>query len=105
MTKRRVTLFVPGPWKSAEDCARAVGGLEAKLEWIPNDRGFAAAFGFAQLPEAEVRAIGEAPGAAIVDTLLELDQDHDALLGIGKALARAGGVGVRVEQSKASAPM
>jgi hypothetical protein len=100
-----VTLFVPGPWKSAEDCAREVGEVDAKLDWLPNDGGFAAAFGFARLPEPELKAVGEAPGAAIADMQLELDRQHDALLAVGKALGRAGGLAVRVEQSKASASM
>lgn len=102
MTKRRVTLFVPGPWGGAEACAGAVGVLAGTLGWIANDGRFGAAFAQAQLPEAELAAIDRAPGAAIVEAELELPAECPALAAIGQALQRAGGLGVRVEQSQAA---
>jgi hypothetical protein len=102
MPKRHVTLFVPGPWERAEACARAVGEVAGALTWIPNDGAFGAAFTHAQLPEPEVLAIDRAPGAAIVETDLDLQAECAALVTIGQALQRAGGLGIRVEQSQAA---
>lgn len=100
MPKRHVTLFVPGPWSGAEACARAVGPVAGESTWIANDGRFGAAFTHAELPEAEVAAIDRAPGAAVVEAELDLPSECPALASFGEALRRAGGLGVRVEQSQ-----
>ena len=96
-----ITLFVPGPWTSAEPCLAALDGNgDWSVEWIANDGRFAEAFAFGAFPKNELRKLEECPGAVVVEGRLTLPRDAAALETAGAALASAGGLGIRVEQSK-----
>lgn len=116
-TITRLTLFVPGrqssleAWEAAlatEGLSLAAGKLSApqlegplEVEWIPNDGEFGAAFSFGTVEPEQVAAIDAAPSALVLRSPVDLREGREALVSIVSALQAAGGLAVRIEQSKA----
>lgn len=100
---RPITLFVPGPWSDAARCKGALGKTGGwSVEWIPNDGAFADAFRFGLYPREDLPKLATCPGAVIVEGTLDLPREADRLEQVGTALAEAGGLGIRIEESKAA---
>lgn len=99
-----VTLFVPGPFEGPSSAPRGLPtGVE--VEWVENDGHFGEAFQFGPVTPELVRAIDAAPGALVLELKLELPAEVEVLREVGRALEKAGALGVRFEQSKAPWPM
>lgn len=112
----RVTLFVPGSqptlagWSAALRSAdlQLDGGslhgaaLEApvEVEFVANDGGFGAAFSFGTVVPELVQTIDAAPGALVLHFTEDLRRGRAQLLTVVRALDAAGGLAVRLEQSK-----
>jgi hypothetical protein len=112
----RVTLFVPGAppsldaWK--DGLVRAGLALEGAalhgtrfatpvaVEWIENDGGFGEAFAFGNVAQDVVAAIDSAPSALALSLPGDLREARVQAVALVKALRAAGGLAVRVEQSK-----
>lgn len=91
----RVTLFVPGPAALAN--VKLAG--EVETEWIENDGEFGAAFSYGTCDPALVKQIDKAPGALLMKWEVDLHRRKDIVADV-KKLADAGGLAVRLEQSK-----
>lgn len=117
----RVTLFVPGRPPSLAEWANALrAGSQgaqawalsgerlsgqasehaAQVEWIANDGAFGTAFSFGNVPDDELGPIDRAPGALVLRWPVDLLDGRLAIVSAVRALQRAGGLAVRVEQSK-----
>lgn len=112
----RATLFVPGKPASLDAWAaklrrgkiRLVDGaltgnaLEtpASVEWIANDGEFGQAFSFGTVARDVVEAVDKAPGALVVRLPRDLLEGREAAVAVVEALAAAGALAVRLEESK-----
>ncbi|MGC4114525.1 MAG: hypothetical protein QM765_07925 [Myxococcales bacterium] len=97
-----ITLFVPGPWSDAEACKKEVSKTgEWSIEWIENDGRFAQAFEFGVFPKKDLPKLDACPGAVVVEGRINLPREATRLEKVGRALAKAGGLAIRTEQSKA----
>lgn len=93
----RVTLFVPGVAPAA--WSRPLGpGYQG--EWIANDGEFGKAFSFGTVAPDVIAAIDAAPGALVVHCPVDLREGREAIVTMVERLRDAGGIAVRIEQSK-----
>lgn len=109
-----VHLLVPGPWASdaplLEQLRRAGVGAaaagqdphaEVSVQWIQDDR-LVDALGWSRhgpLAADALAQVAQCHAAAVVEIRLRLDQAAERVAQIGRALAQAGGVALRVEGS------
>jgi hypothetical protein len=117
----RLTLFIPGtaPTEAAWRTALAREGLrlegehlrgpgvpfEVLVEHVSNDGHFGEAFALPTVGAALNKAIDGAPGALVLTMPVALDVQAQAVATLVEAIGRAGGLGVRVEQSKLGYPL
>lgn len=113
------TLFVPGTpsgedaWRRALDAqgfttsAASLSGVglpsSTDMEWVenPKDGSFAVAFSFGTTTDADRSVIESSPGALVLSLPFDLHRERRTIATLGHALASAGALAVRVEQSKA----
>lgn len=118
-----VTLFVPGTAADLEAWRAALAGhgltleraalrgdalpFEVGVEWVgnPGDGSFGRSFPLATVSEAERRTLDAAPGALVLSIPAELHRARAALAALARALEAAGGLAVRIEESKLGYPI
>lgn len=93
----RVTLFVPGVPASA---ASQLDDLPT--EWVANDGQFGDAFALGIVADDVVRRIDASPGALVVSWPVDLLAGREQIVAAVRQLRDAGGLGVRIEESKLS---
>jgi hypothetical protein len=112
----RVTLFVPGmpgslrAWSSVlresglgvERGALGGEGVTSRIdvEWVENDGAFGTAFSFGTVAPEVVAAVDVAPGALVLRSTIDLRAGRQELVLVVERLGEAGGLAVRVEESK-----
>jgi hypothetical protein len=117
----RLTLFIPGtaPTEAAWKTALAREGLTLKgeklrgaevpfevlVEHVPNDGHFGAVFALPTVGAALNEAIDIAPGALVLTIPVALHLQAGPVATLVEAIGRAGGLGVRIEQSKLGYPL
>lgn len=92
-----ITCLVPGPWAPTATPSLGEGWT---CEWVPNDGRFGEAFAYSAVPTARRAEVEACPGAWVIEGQVDLLADAAPLLALARTLVEAGGVAVRVEQSK-----